>query len=136
MNKKEVRKVNTKKKEVKSNNKKFNKIKSFVNKNKNILLVSILAVIDIILIICFARDNFANYAEVDGEVIFVGKTRNLLFGRNYIGLIVTFFIYIYGLIVSKVLCKNKLEIKKSVLWFGLIFVVNMILFYVFTNKIY
>ena len=135
MSNKEVRKVNTKKKEVK-NNKKIDKIKSFVNKNKNILLVSILGIIDIILIICFARDNYANYAEVDGNVIFVGKTKNLLFGRNYIGLIVTIFIYIYGLIVSKVLCKNKLEIKKSILWFILIFVVNMILFYVFTNKIY
>lgn len=136
MSKKEVRKVNTKKKNNNKNNKKNNKVKEFINKNKNILLVSILGVIDIILIICFANDNFANYAEIDGDVIFVGKTRNLLFGRNYIGLIVTFFIYIYGLVVSKFLCKNKFKIKNSVLWFLLIFVVNMILFYVFTNKIY
>ena len=135
MSKKEVGKVNTKKKSSK-NNKKVDSFINFINKNKNILLVSILGIIDIILIICFAKDNFANYAEVDGNVIFVGKIKNLLFGRNYIGLFVTFFIYIYGLVVSKVLCKNNLKIKSSILWFVLIFVVNMILFYIFTNKVY
>jgi len=135
MSKKEVRKVNTKKKSSK-NNKKVDSFINFINKNKNILLVSILGIIDIILIICFARDNFANYAKVEGNTIFVGEIRNLLFGRNYIGLIVTIFIYIYGIVVSKVLCRNKIGIRKTILWFVLVFVVNMILFYVFTNKIY
>lgn len=135
MGKKEIKKINTKKKSSKSK-KKSDRVKEFINKNKNILLVSILGIIDIILIICFAKDNLANYAEVDGNVIFVGKIKNLLFGRNYIGLFVTFFIYIYGLVVSKVLCKNNLKIKSSILWFVLIFVVNMILFYIFTNKVY
>ena len=56
----------------------------------------------------FDLDNIGNnLIKVDGKVIFVGKTKNLLFGRNYVGLIVTCFIYFYGILTSKVLCKNK-----------------------------
>ena len=125
---------NKRKNEVK--NSKFLVIKSFIIKYKSILLWVFLFVIDIILIICFAKDNYANYARLEGNTIFVGDTKNLLFGRNYIGLIVTFFIYTYGIIVEKILCRNKLNLKKLVGLFFLIFVLNMIFFYLFTNKIY
>lgn len=128
------------KKNIKSNTEnkvtKFDEFKLFLVKNKNILLVSILLVIDIILIVCFARDNYANYADVDGKVIFVGETKNLLFGRNYVGLVVTCFIYFYGILVSKFLCKNKFKIKQLILLFIGIFVLNVLLFYMFTNKVY
>ena len=115
---------------------KENKFINFVIANKNILLVLVLLVVDIILIIFFAKDNYANYANVNGESIFVGKTRNLIFGRNYIGLIVTLFIYFYGLLVSKVLLKNKINIKWLIGWFIILFIFNILLFSGFTNKIY
>ena len=117
-------------------NKKFENVKSFIIKNKNILMVSILFVIDLVLIIWFAKENYANYAKVKDELIFVGDTKNLLFGRNYIGLIVTLFIYFYGIIVSKFLCRNKLNIKWLVGCFIVILLFNMLMFYLFTNKIY
>ena len=122
-------------KQIKSN-KKFDGIKAFIIKNKNKLMVSILFVIDLVLIIYFAKENYANYAKVKDELIFVGDTKNLLFGRNYIGLIVTLFIYFYGIIVSKFLCRNKLNIKWLVGCFIVILLFNMLMFYLFTNKIY
>jgi len=115
---------------------KKDKIKLFIKRDKNLLLVGILFIIDVILIVCFAKDNYANYAKVNGESIFVGKTRNLLFGRNYIGLIVTLFIYFYGLLVNKVCLKNKLNIKWLVWLLVGLLLFNMLLFYGFTNKIY
>lgn len=128
------------KENIKSNvvnkNIKNNRTKFFLLKNKNTVLVSSLLIIDIILIICFARDNYANYADVEGNVIFVGEIKNLLFGRNYIGLIVTCFIYFYGVLVGKFLCNNKFKIKQLILLFIGIFVLNILLFYIFTNKIY
>ena len=117
-------KTNIRKKE--SNKKDYgrlNKIKNFILNNKNLVLMIILGIIDIILIICFARDNYANYADVKGKTIFVGKARNLLFGRNYVGLLVTFFIYFYVLL--SIFFSSTPE-----------FIINILLFYGFTIKIY
>lgn len=127
-----VKKTETKKKDIS----KLNKIKNFIFNNKNLVLMIVLFIVDVIMIICFARDNYANYADVEGNIIFVGKARNLLFGRNYVGLIVTFFIYFYGLLVSKFWFKTKFNINKILLLFLGLFIVNILLFYGFTIKIY
>ena len=115
---------------------KKDKIINFIKDNKSFLLFGLLCIINIILIIWFAKDNYANYAVVDGENIFVGKTKNLLFGRNYIGLIVTLFIYIYGVVVDRFFFKNKVKIKWLIIMFCGLFIMNMLLFSLFTNKIY
>lgn len=145
--KNEVKKTNKKnsnnkkssnnKKNVTSKKKKVdNKLFNFINNNRFKLVFGLLLLIDIIMIICFAKDNYANYAVVEGKSIFIGKTRNLLFGRNYVGLIVTFFIYIYGIIVNKYFFKKKINIKILVLILLGLLLFNMLLFYLFTNKIY
>lgn len=132
MNKKDVKKRKNKKK----NPVKGFDIKKLINNNKNKLVLLILGLLDIILIIWCARDNVANYVMLDGEDIFVGETKNLLLGRNYITLVITVFIYVYSLLINKVLLKNKIKFKYWVILFVIILVINMLLFYLFTNKVY
>lgn len=132
MNKKDVKKRKNKKKNPVNG---FD-IKELVKNNKNKLVLLILGLLDIILIIWCARDNVANYVMLDGEDIFVGETKNLLFGRNYITLVITVFIYVYGFFINKVLLKNKIKFKYWVILFVIILVINMLLFYLFTNKVY
>ena len=132
MNKKEVKKKKKKKQDVV---KSFD-IKELIKNNKNKLVLLILGLLDIILIIWCARGNVANYVMLDGEDIFVGETKNLLLGRNYITLVITIFIYVYGLLINKILLKNKIRFKYWVILFIIALVVNMLLFYLFTNKVY
>ena len=120
---------------VKNEKKKF-KVKYFIIKNKVKLISLILFLFDVFLIMYVGRKNVANYASVNGEEIFIGKTRNLLFGRNYVTIVVSLFIYIYGLIINKFIIKKKFSIKKLILIFGLILIFNMIMFYLFTRKVY
>ena len=111
-------------------------IKDNVIKKKNILVSIILLIIDIVLIIYVAKDNVSHYVNVNGRDIFIGKTKNLLLGRNYITLVVSVFIYLYGLLINKVMLGNKISIKKLVLIFIGILIFNMIVFYIFTNRVY
>lgn len=131
------KKLNNKKNVDKKNidNKENNKIE-FIKKNKSLLLFMLLFIIDIILIIIFARDNYANYAVLNDEKIFVGDFKNVLFGRNYIGLIVTGFIYFYGILVDRFFFKNKIKFMWLVVMFLFLTLFNMLLFYCFTCKIY
>lgn len=132
MNKKEVKRKKKKKQDVV---KSFD-IKELIKNNKNKLVLLILGLLDIVLIIWCAKDNVANYVILDGEDIFIGETKNLLLGRNYITLVITIFIYGYGFLINKVLLKNKIKFKYLVILFIIILVVNMLLFYLFTNKVY
>lgn len=120
---------------IKIKKKKFEK-KDFILKNKGKLISLFLFLFDVFLIIYVARGNIANYAVVNGEEVFVGKTKNLLLGRNYITIVVSLFIYLYGLVINKFVMKKKISIKKLILIFGLILLFNMIMFYLFTKKVY
>lgn len=125
------------KKQVKKKNKdKKNSFMQFLINNKNIIIGIILCLLDIGLIIYVARMNVANYVEINGEDVFVGDIKNLWLGRNYISLIVSGFIFIYGLIINKVFLKKKVSLKKMLLIFISILIFNIILFYLFTNRVY
>ena len=112
------------------------KLKENIIKNKNILVLIVLLIIDIVLIIYVAKENVSHYVNVNGKDIFIGKTKNLLLGRNYITVVVSVFIYLYGLLINKVMLGNKINIKKLVLIFIGILILNMIVFCIFTNRIY
>ena len=119
----------------KKKKKNFN-LRDYIVRHKGKIIGLVLGIIDIILIIYVARGNVANYAVVNGEEVFIGKTRNLLLGRNYITLVVSLFIYLYGLLLNKFLIKKKISVRGMVLIFGLILIFNMIMFYLFTRKVY
>lgn len=111
-------------------------VRDIIISNKDKLVFFILGLIDVILIVWFARSNVANYAIVNGKEIFVGKTKNLLFGRNYITLVISFFIVVYGLLINKIILKKKWKVKFLMLIFSFLIIFNMLLFYFFTNKVY
>ena len=108
-----------------------------INYKKVIIIYSILLLIDVIMIIYFAKHNYVNYVSLPGnERILVSKTRKLLFGRNYITIIISLFFYIYTLLCNKYILqiKNSKKLIISTIIFYLI--LNISLFYIFTQKIY
>lgn len=91
---------------------------------------------DIILVIYLARGNKVNYVLMFDEEIFLSKTKYLLWGRNYVNIIVTTFFYIYGCLLNKFYLKRKNTKKFLLLLLVILLIVNILLFVIFTKKIY
>ena len=134
---------------VKKNAKSVKKKKS-VNKKENNKFVSLLKikptfsiisnafllVLDLGLIIYTARGNIVNIVNINGRDMYVGEFKNLLFGRNYVSLVITLFIYLYFMVVDKFFLKNKFNIKKYLLVLICLILFNILLFYLFVNRVY
>lgn len=114
--------------------KKDKKNKYFLKKQNLVYIFLIL--IDIFIIIYCARKNVVNYVEVLGHEVFVGDTKNLLFGRNYITLVVSLFFYVYTLSLQKIFFRKKLSKKYLITLFLFYLVLNIFLFYIFTKRVY
>ena len=98
LKKKTTNKQNNNKEQLKSKKEKIN-IKSKLNKRT--IMYIILLILDIIIIIYSARHNYANYITItEGNTMFVGDSKDLLFGKNYITLITTLFFFIYTFNIS------------------------------------
>lgn len=109
-------------------------LKKYLTKD-NITYFSLL-LFDIVLVIYLARQNIVNYAVVMDEEIFVSKTKYLLWGRNYVNVIVIAFFYVYICLVNKFFLKKK-NTKKFLLWlFGILVIINVLLFVIFTKRVY
>ena len=123
----------------KTSNKKKDKQITEKKPNKKIIMISytVFLLIDIIMIIYFAKHNFVNYASIPGqEKLLVSKTQKLFFGRNYITLIITLFFTIYTLLCNKYLLKIKNTKKLIISLIVFYLILNIALFYLFTIKIY
>ena len=103
-------------------------------KNKNIFYL-VLAIVDVVTIIYFARHNIVNYVKVGEKTVLISSTKNLLLGKNYIVLITSAFFYIYTIVTRKILFKQNLTKKFVLLLLAFIFGLNIALFYLFTKKI-
>ena len=137
--KKTPKKKITKQKKEKTPIKKIDKKITEKKPNKKIIIISyiVFLLIDIIMIIYFAKHNFVNYASIPGqEKILVSKTQKLFFGRNYITLIITLFFTIYTLLCNKYLLKIKNTKKLIISLIIFYLILNIALFYLFTIKIY
>ena len=118
----------------KKNPKNQTKIKKYITKDN--IFYFVLLLIDISIIIYSARHNYANYVTINRKKVFIGKTKNILFGRNYIVLITTLFIYVYTLLSNKILL-HKENKKEYIIKYGLLLLLlNITLFYIFTKRIY
>lgn len=115
------------------------KIKNSIKKlftKRNIFNI-IVIIIDISLTIYFARHNVANYVKITEKTTkFIGKTRNLLFGRNYINLITTAFFFLYICISNKYLFQKKITKKFLISTLIILLILNITLFLIFTKKVY
>lgn len=113
------------------------KNKKEITKKQTILSYILILLIDIAMIIYFARHNYVNYISLPGkEKVLISKTKNLFFGRNYITLIITFFFTIYTLLYNKYLLKIKNTKKLTISIIIFYIILNIALFYIFTKKIY
>lgn len=138
------------KKENKFDNKQELKKKKYIKKKKQQVLIFlknklakknifylIILILDITIIIYSARHNFANYVSINGtKSIFIGETKNLLFGRNYITLITTIFFFCYITLSNKILFKQKTTKKGLIYLLIFLLVLNISLFYIFTKRVY
>lgn len=103
---------------------------------KTNITYSILLLLDVVLIIYLARQNIVNYVVVSDVEIFVSKTRYLLWGRNYINVIVIAFFYIYTLLINKFILHKKSTKKFLILLFIVLVLLNVLLFIIFTKRVY
>lgn len=107
------------------------------NTKKTIIIYLALLIVDIIMIIYAARHNFVNYATIPGmSKILVGNNKKLFFGRNYINIIITIFFSIYTLLCNKYILKIKNTKKLTISLIIFYLILNIILFYLFTKRIY
>ena len=119
--------------------KKLPKISNFLKSKitKKNIFYSILLILDIIIIIYSARNNYANYVSIDGsDPIFIGKTKDLLLGKNYITLITTAFFYIYTLLTNKILFHQKNNRNSIIGLLIFLLLINITIFFIFTKRIY
>ena len=127
----EKKNVSKKKKVVKKKDEDVNKIFNKVNITYLVILLC-----DIALVIYCARFNKINYARVLDKEIFVGKTSNYIFGRNYINIIITVFVYFYVVIMNKFFLGRKNTKRFMIASFLLIAFINLLLFIIFSKRVY
>lgn len=108
--------------------------KKIINKTSITYLGLIL--FDVLLTIYIARQNVINYVVIADKKIMISKLNYLLLGRNYVNVVLMLFFYGYTCIVNKFFLKRKNSIKFLILVFGLIVCINLLLFYLFSNKVY
>ena len=107
-----------------------------INKRKKIITFFLVYIIDIILIIFCAKNYNIHYITFMNKKIRYANYKTILIGKNYETLIVTAFTYIYILLLKKIALKKQNKIIKSILLLLVLTINNMIVFYLFTNKIY
>lgn len=96
----------------------------------------ILFLCDIILVIYSARKNIVNYVMILDQDVFVSKTKYLLVGRNYINLFIIGFFYIYICLVNRFFLHRRNTKKFLISVFFLVVFFNIILFFLFTKRVY
>ena len=118
----------------KTNKKEKLNLKKYITKQNIIYLI--IAISDIFLIIYSARRNMINYVKIENKKMYLGAKTNLIFGRNYISLVTTLVVYIYTLLINKVYFKKKTNIKNYIIFLILLLLLNCLIFYIFTNRVY
>ena len=118
--------------------KKKKKDKKKTNKiiNKQNIIYSLIVLIDILIIIYVARHNYINYVTIENKSFYLGNKRNLFLGRNYITLFTTVIVYLYFLLINKYYFHKRINIKYLILILLGLLLINCLIFYLFTIKVY
>ena len=95
-----------------------------------------LFILDVIVVIYLARMNIVNYVKILDEEIFVSKTSYLLLGRNYINLFFSAFFYSYICLVNKFFLHKKNTKNFLFRLLVILLVLNIVLFFLFTKRVY
>ena len=108
----------------------------FVSCKRNIFIYIFLLIVDVMMVVFMARNNVVHLVRLNGNQIILGGTKYLLFGRNYVNLIIISFFSMY------IICLQRFIFKKRITWKYITFVVlfyflfNVLLFYCFTKRVY
>ena len=106
------------------------------NNFKDYITYFVIMLCDVILVIYCACNNKVQYVKLFGKDIFVGNTKDMLFGKNFINIIITIFVYFYLLAIRKVFLHKKNTKKIFIFLFCGVSLLNLLLFYFFTKRIY
>ena len=96
----------------------------------------LLYLLDIVLVIFCARQNKVHYVEILDQSIFVGDTKNMLWGRNYINVLITLFFYLYTVLMNRYFLHRKNTKKFMITCLFSYLIINLLLFYVFTVRVH
>ncbi len=109
-------------------------IKKFFNKvTVSYILIFLL---DIVLVIFCATKNKVNYTSILGDEFVIGKNSAMFLGRNYVNVFITLFFYLYILAINKVFLHVKNTRGKMIMFFLCLVILNLVLFFVFTKRVY
>ena len=111
-----------------------NILKKYLNKVN--VTYFLLFLFDVVLVIYLARKNIINYVEVLDEEILVGKMKYLFLGRNYINVVVILFFYIYICLINRFFLHRKNTVKFLLLSLVVLVILNVLLFILFSKRVY
>ena len=83
-----------------------------------------------------ARQNKINYVNITGRNVMLGENNYLYFGRNYINLVIIGFFSLYTMLLRRFLIKKKLTWKFVILTLIFYFILDIIVFCIFTKRIF
>ena len=111
--------------------------KSFKNfiKNKNYIYI-FLILINIVFTIYIAKKNSVHYVKVLNNDVLISNDKLLFLGRGYINLLIIGFFSLYTILIDKFLLKKKITFKSSILIILLYSILDVVLFYLFINRIF
>ena len=115
----------------------LDKNKSFKNfiKNKNYIYI-FLILINIVFTIYIAKKNSVHYVKVLNNDVLISNDKLLFLGRGYINLLIIGFFSLYTILIDKFLLKKKITFKSSILIILLYSILDVVLFYLFINRIF
>ena len=122
------------KKEKKQQLEKKKSFKNFI-KNKNYIYI-FLILINIVFTIYIAKKNSVHYVKVLNNDVLISNDKLLFLGRGYINLLIIGFFSLYTILIDKFLLKKKITFKSSILIILLYSILDVVLFYLFINKIF
>ena len=121
----------------KEEKKQLGKKKSFKDfiKNKNYIYI-FLILINIVFTIYIAKKNSVHYVKVLNNDVLISNDKLLFLGRGYINLLIIGFFSLYTILIDKFLLKKKITFKSSILIILLYSILDVVLFYLFINRIF
>ncbi len=111
-------------------------LKKNLFKYKSIITYLLIYIADIVLVIFCAINNKVHYVKFMSKDVLVGNTHDLLFGRNYVNLVIICFFYLYLVVVNKFYLKKNNHRKFMIIGLVSLLFINIMLFYIFTKRIY
>ena len=115
----------------------LDKKKSFKNfiTNKNYIYI-FLILINIVFTIYIAKKNSVHYVKVLNNDVLISNDKLLFLGRGYINLLIIGFFSLYTILIDKFLLKKKITFKSSIFIILLYSILDVVLFYLFINRIF